>query len=178
MLDEEELQKIMTHEKILYYSIVTSSDRCFAGDMHDKSGELIEKIMNDSKFKLHSKVILPDEFSILETQLIEFFEDEKINLILTTGGTGLAKRDVIPNVTEKLIEIDVPGIPEVMRVNNYNLNKMSILSRAKCGIRNKTLILNLPGSPASIDENLGNLISTIEHAVEIIIGSHVGNHPK
>lgn len=168
----------MTYEKNLYYSIVTSSDRCSAGNMYDKSGVLIEKIMNNSKFTLHSRVILPDEFSVLETQLIEFFEDEKINLILTTGGTGLAKRDVVPDVTEKLIDIDVTGIPELMRVNSYHLNKMSILSRAKCGIRNKTLILNLPGSPAAIEDNLGNLINTIEHAVEILIGSHTGNHPK
>jgi molybdenum cofactor synthesis domain-containing protein len=168
----------MTHNKNLYYSVLTSSDRCASGVMHDKSGELIEEIMNTSNFSLHSKVILPDDFTILETQLVEFFEDKKINLILTTGGTGLAKRDVIPNVTEKLIDIDVPGIPEIMRVNSYNSNKMSILSRAKCGIRNNTLILNLPGSPAAIDENLKNLINTIEHAVEIIIGSHEGNHPK
>ena len=85
---------------------------------------------------------------------------------------------MVPDVTEKLIDIDVPGIPELMRVNSYHLNKMSILSRAKCGIRNKTLILNLPGSPAAIEDNLGNLINTIEHAVEILIGSHTGNHPK
>ena len=168
----------MTFSKNLYYSIVTSSDRCAAGLMRDKSGELIENIMSKSKFLLHSKVVLPDEFTILETQLLEFFENKKINLILTTGGTGLAKRDVIPDVTEKLIDIEVPGIPEIMRVKSYQGNKMSILSRAKCGIKNNTLILNLPGSPSAIDENLNNLISTIEHAVEIIMGSHEGNHPK
>ena len=85
---------------------------------------------------------------------------------------------MIPDVTEKLIDIDVPGIPEIMRVNSYQVNKMSILSRAKCGIKNNTLILNLPGSPSAIDENLNDFISTIEHSVEIIFGSHEGNHPK
>jgi len=170
--------KIVKNNKNLYYSIVTSSDRCAAGTMHDISGELIEKIMKSSKFSLHSRVILPDEFSILETQLIEFFDDDRIRLILTTGGTGLSKRDVIPDVTEKLIERKIPGISEIMRVESYKNNKMSILSRSISGIKNNTLIINLPGSPNAIEDNLNILISSIEHAVEIIIDSHEGDHPQ
>ncbi|MBA30991.1 MAG: molybdenum cofactor biosynthesis protein [Chloroflexi bacterium] len=170
--------KIMKNNKNLYYSIITSSDRCAAGDMHDKSGELIEKIMKSSKFSLHSRVILPDEFSLLENQLIEFFDDERISLILTTGGTGLSKRDVIPEVTEKLIERKIPGISEIMRIESYKNNKMSILSRSVSGVKNNTLIINLPGSPNAIQENLNILISSIEHAVEIIMDSHTGNHPQ
>lgn len=151
-------------------AIITSSDSGYRGEREDLSGPAIREILEREGYQVVSLDILPDDREILKNKMAEIADQGLAELILTTGGTGFSERDVMPEVTEDIIERRVPGIPEAMRAYSMTITKRAMLSRASAGIRKKTLIINLPGSPKAVRENLEYIIDSLEHGIEILTG--------
>jgi len=150
--------------------IITASDKGSRGEREDKSGELIQEIMESQGYSVIKKVILPDERSLLSKEMIDMCDNQGIDLILTTGGTGFSPRDYTPEATLDIIDRQVPGIPEAMRYYSLQITPKAMLSRAVAGIRGKTLIINLPGSPKAVKENLEYILPALKHGIEILKG--------
>jgi len=150
-------------------AILTLSDRSSKGEREDKSGPLIEKMLKGIGAEVISYEVLPDERSLIKKRLIALCK--KVDLILTTGGTGPSPRDVTPEATREVIEREMPGIPEAMRYEGRKKTPYAMLSRAVAGIRGNTLIINLPGSPKAVKESLDVLLRCLPHAIEKIKGS-------
>ena len=151
-------------------AIITSSDTGYRGEREDLSGPAIKEIVEREGYEVVSMDILPDEQVMLAGKMQEFADKEMAELILTTGGTGFSERDVTPEATEEVIERRVPGIPEAMRAYSMTITKRAMLSRATAGIRGKTLIINLPGSPKAVKESLEYIIDALGHGIEILTG--------
>lgn len=149
--------------------IFTLSDRGSKGERQDTSGPVIEKIMQSIGAEVVHYEILPDEREELQAKLISLCKI--CDVILTTGGTGLSPRDITPEATLAVIDREVPGMAEAMRLESLKKTPHAMLSRAVVGIRGKTLIINLPGSPKGAKENLEAVITALPHAVEKIKGS-------
>ena len=151
-------------------AIITASDSGYRGEREDLSGPAIREILEREGYEVISMDILPDDQVMLAGKLQEIADSEKAELILTTGGTGFSERDVTPEATEEVIERKVPGIPEAIRAYSMTITKRAMLSRATAGIRGKTLIVNLPGSPKAVKENLEYILPTLSHGLEILKG--------
>ncbi len=151
-------------------AIITASDSGYRGEREDLSGPAIKEILEREGYEVISMDILPDDQVMLAGKLQEIADSEKAELILTTGGTGFSERDVIPEATEEVIERKVPGIPEAIRAYSMTITKRAMLSRATAGIRGKTLIINLPGSPKAVRESLEYIIDALAHGLEILSG--------
>ena len=151
-------------------AIITASDSGYRGEREDLSGPAIKEILEREGYEVISMDILPDDQVMLAGKLQEIADSEKAELILTTGGTGFSERDVTPEATEEVIERKVPGIPEAIRAYSMTITKRAILSRATAGIRGKTLIINLPGSPKAVRESLEYIIDALAHGLEILSG--------
>ncbi len=149
-------------------AVLTLSDKGSKGEREDVSGPLIADILKPIGAVLKHYEILPDEKNLIKENLIRFCG--KVDLILTTGGTGLAPRDVTPDVTLEVIEKEVSGIAELMRSEGFKKTRRAALSRAVAGIKANTLIINLPGSPKAVRENLETILDIIPHAIEKIKG--------
>ena len=151
-------------------AIITASDSGYRGEREDVSGPAIKEILEREGYEVISMDILPDDQVMLAGKLQEIADSEKAELILTTGGTGFSERDVTPEATEEVIERKVPGIPEAIRAYSMTITKRAMLSRATAGIRGKTLIVNLPGSPKAVRESLEYIIDALAHGLEILSG--------
>ncbi len=151
-------------------SILTISDKGSKGEREDLSGKVIEEILIKSNYSIESYNIIPDEQNIIEEYLIRLSDEKKVNLILTTGGTGFSKRDVTPEATINVATKLVPGISEAIRQMSMEITKRAMLSRAASVIRNNTLIVNLPGSPKAVRESLEYIITELDHGIKILIG--------
>ena len=151
-------------------AIITASDSGYRGEREDLSGPAIKEILEREGYEVISMDILPDDQVMLAGKMQEIADSEKAELILTTGGTGFSDRDVIPEATEEVIERKVPGIPEAIRAYSMTITKRAMLSRATAGIRGKTLIINLPGSPKAVRESLEYIIDALAHGLEILSG--------
>ena len=151
--------------------ILTVSDRSARGERPDEGGPLIAHIIAD-KFGWDCSLaaIVPDEFDTIRDTLIDWADHDRAALILTTGGTGFAPRDVTPEATRAAIEREAPGIPEALRAASLAITKHAMLSRAVAGIRKRALIINLPGNPKAVRENLEVLIPILPHALEVLKG--------
>jgi molybdenum cofactor synthesis domain-containing protein len=148
-------------------AILSISDKGSRGEREDKSGQLISHVIRDiGKIKYYE--ILPDERDLIKHKMLEYAGT--VDLILTTGGTGLSPRDVTPDATLEVIEREVPGIVEAMRIEGLKKTKKAMLSRAVAGIRGQTLIVNLPGSPAAVKESLEIVLEALPHAIEKLKG--------
>lgn len=151
--------------------IITASDKGSIGERQDKSGLVIQDIVEKNGYKVEKYIVLPDDLEKLSSEMIRMSDDLKIDLILTTGGTGFGKRDVTPEATLKVIDKLVPGIPEAMRNFSLKFTPRAMLSRAISGIRkDTTLIINLPGSPKAVEETLEYIIDSVHHGLEIMTG--------
>ena len=150
--------------------IITSSDKGSKGEREDESCKVIENFVAEGGYEVVSKVILPDEASLLEAEMIRLADQLKVNLILTTGGTGFSQRDITPEATLAVIHREVPGIPEAMRAYSMTITPKAMLSRARAGIRGTTLIVNLPGSPKAVKESLNYILKPLHHGIEILMG--------
>lgn len=159
------------------YAVLTSSDSGHAGERRDIGGDAVVSTMNSKGHVLAQRSLLPDDLDSLTRQLREWSEDLDVELILTTGGTGLAPRDVMPEATLSVIDYQVPGMAEAMRAASLQITSMAMLSRAVVGVANRTLIVNLPGSPKGAVETLDIVLPVLPHAVEIMSDTHRGDHP-
>lgn len=152
-------------------AIVCMSDKGSRGEREDLSTQVIERIVVENGYEVVEKILIPDEFQLIKETLKNICDENRADLILTTGGTGFSKRDVTPEATEEILEKRVPGIPEAMRAYSMTITKRAMLSRATAGIRKDTLIINMPGSPKAVDESLSYIISELKHGLEIMVGS-------
>lgn len=153
-------------------AILCASDRCSRNECEDKSGPLIKEIMSDMAETVDYTVV-PDEKEIIKNELIRFCDELKADIVFTTGGTGLAPRDITPEATKAVIEKEVPGIPEAIRAYSLKITDRAMLSRAVSGIRKSTLIINLPGSPKAVRESLQIVKPVLAHAVETLAGNTI-----
>ena len=165
-------------------AIITSSDMGFQGKREDLSGPAIQEIVEREGYQVVSMDILPDDRAMLSRRMAEIADENQAELILTTGGTGFSPRDVMPEATEDITERKVvtpeatlavcdrnaPGIAEAIRAYSMTITKRAMLSRATAGIRKKTLIINLPGSPKAVKESLEYIIGALGHGIEIMTG--------
>jgi len=151
-------------------AIITSSDSGYRGEREDLSGPEIRKLVEAAGYEVVIQEILPDEQEMLAGRLTEIADTEGAELILTTGGTGFSPRDVMPEATLSVVDKVVPGIPEAMRAYSLTLTGRAMLSRAAAGIRGKTLIVNLPGSPRAVNECLTYILPQLSHGLEILTG--------
>jgi molybdenum cofactor synthesis domain-containing protein len=157
--------------------VLTSSDTGSAGKRVDTSGDTIVEIMDGAGHNLSGRVMLPDDFDQLSNQIKTWCDSGNIDVVLTTGGTGLSSRDVIPEVTSGLIDLEIPGMAEAMRTESLKVTKMAMISRAVVGARGSTLVINLPGSTGGVRDNLGVVLPVINHAVEVFQDRQKGDHP-
>ena len=150
-------------------AVITASDKGAKGEREDKSGEVIMAKLRPLADVVDYRVV-PDEKEVLKKAFIELADIEKVDLILTTGGTGFSPRDVTPEATMDVIEKQVPGIPEAIRWQSYQITPKAMLSRGTAGIRGNTLIINLPGSPKAVSECLDVILPVLDHGLEILSG--------
>jgi len=150
--------------------IITISDKGAAGAREDVSGPEIEKIIASLHAEVKCYEIVPDHKELIATTIIEFVDNKKLDLVITTGGTGVSPRDVTPEATYEVIEKEIPGMAEVMRSEGLKKTPHAMISRAVVGIRHKSLIVNLPGSPKAVRENLSVLLPALPHALSKIKG--------
>ena len=145
--------------------IITVSDKGSKGEREDLSGKAIKEAVRADSYEY---AIVPDEIEYISKTIIEFIDKKGCDLVLTTGGTGLSPRDVTPEATRKVIDREIPGIAEAMRMESYKIKKTALLSRAIAGHRGKSLVINLPGSPKAVKECLEIILPIIPHALEVL----------
>lgn len=151
-------------------AVVTVSDRGARGERVDGSGPRIEAILRDCGYEIVHREVVPDEAEAIGRALVRLADERDVALVVTTGGTGFSPRDVTPEATERVCERMAPGIPEAMRAASLKVTPRGMLSRAAAGIRGRTLIVNLPGSPKAAAENLEAVAGILEHGLEMLRG--------
>ncbi len=151
-------------------AIITSSDSGYAGERVDLSGPVIREILEANGYEVVRTELLPDDRKMLADAMKEIADQEIAQLIVTTGGTGFSPRDCMPEATGDVTERAVPGIPEAIRAYSMTITPRAMLSRAAAGIRKRTLIVNLPGSPKAVRESLEYIIPSLQHGLEILTG--------
>ena len=149
---------------------ITMSDKGSQGLREDESGPLIGKILTENGYDVVETILIPDDEDILKKELMRLSDQRQVNLVMTTGGTGFSPRDITPEATEAVCERMTPGISEAIRAYSMTRTPRAMLSRAVSGIRGKTLIINLPGSPKAVRESLEFIMSSLEHGLEILNG--------
>jgi len=150
--------------------ILTLSDKGSRGEREDLSGAAIRELLDPGVFAVPEYEVIPDDRETIVETLVAWVDQKKLDLVLTTGGTGVAPRDVTPEATRAVIEREVPGMAEAMRWASLQKTPHAVISRAVAGIRRQTLIVNLPGSPRAVRENLEVLLPALPHAIEKIQG--------
>ena len=150
-------------------AVITVSDRSFRGERPDLAGPAVERLLRQAGYELKAPVIVPDDPERIRAALLAAAEADTA-LIVTTGGTGFSPRDVTPEATLSVVERRTPGIPEAMRAASMAITPRAMLSRAEAGIRGRSLIVNLPGSPRAAAENLQAVIEALEHGLTMLRG--------
>ena len=150
-------------------SVLTVSDRCARGEAEDKSGPLLSELLKGTAETVCYRCV-PDEREQIAAALVFMCDELQSDVVFTTGGTGFAPRDVTPEATRDVIEKEVPGSPEAIRYESLQITPKAMLSRATAGIRGKTLIVNLPGSPKAARESLAVVLPVLDHAIETMSG--------
>ena len=161
---------------MIQVAVITVSDACSRGEREDTSGAALVQLLTDLGATIVERKVLSDDLDPLAQTLREFADRSDINLIVTTGGTGLGARDNTPEATQRVIEREAPGIAEAMRAESLKATPMAMLSRGICGVRSDTLIINLPGSPKAVKETFSVIAPVLSHALDLLAGktSHGG----
>jgi len=150
------------------FGILTLSDRSAKGERADASGPALAELIRAQNWSVAKQAILPDDESAIRSALIEWADSGEMDIILTTGGTGFAPRDITPEATRSVIQRDAPGLAETMRADSLKKTPHAMLSRAVAGIRARALIVNLPGSPKGAVENLQTILPILPHAIQLL----------
>ena len=150
--------------------VITVSDACSRGEREDTSGAALVQLLTELGAEIVETKILSDDLDPLVQTLTDYAQRADINLIITTGGTGLGPRDNTPEATQQVIEREAPGIAEAIRVESLKSTPMAMLSRAVCGVRSGTLIINVPGSPKAVRESFAVVAPVIPHAINLLAG--------
>jgi molybdopterin adenylyltransferase len=157
-------------KKDLKVAVITVSDKGYRGEREDRSGKYIVDYFKENGWVVSDYAIVPDETDIIKDKLIDICDNEKANLIITTGGTGFSLRDVTPEATEEVIEKKVPGFSEMLRIEGQKKTPRAILSRGVSGIRKNTLIINIPGSIKGVKDSLELIYRSLPHGIDILAG--------
>ena len=155
---------------MLTAAVITVSDRSYAGQREDASGPCVAHLLEQSGYAVVERILVSDEQPMIEQALIRLADQLDIALVVTTGGTGFSPRDVTPEATLAVCERRADGIPEAMRMASSAITRRAMLSRAAAGIRGRTLIVNLPGSPKAAAENLNAVLAMLEHGLQMLRG--------
>jgi molybdopterin adenylyltransferase len=166
---------IEIRELVIRATVITVSDACARGERKDTSGEVLTRLLLELGAEIVATQILSDDPEPLAAALLDCSERSDVNLIVTTGGTGFAPRDNTPEATLKVIERAAPGLAEAMRMETLKQTPMAMISRGVCGIRNGTLIINLPGSPKAVSESFAVIAPVLKHAIALLAGAPGGD---
>ena len=150
--------------------VITASDACARGEREDTSGAALVELLGELGATVVQTKILSDDLEPLVQSLREFAAREDVNLIITTGGTGLGPRDNTPEATQRVIEREAPGIAEAIRAESLKVTPMAMISRGVCGVCSGTLIVNLPGSPKAVKESFSVIAPVLPHALDLLAG--------
>jgi molybdenum cofactor synthesis domain-containing protein len=148
--------------------VITLSDRAYEGTYEDKSGPLMVEILKEAGYEIVEYILLPDNKNRLKRELIRLADQRQVNVIFTTGGTGFSERDITPEATLEVCDRHAPGIAEAMRWYSLSITPKAMLSRQASGIRKKTLIVNMPGSPKAVKEDLDFILKPLAHGLGIL----------
>ena len=157
-------------------AVITVSDKGAAGLRQDLSGPLLQEMLRKTGAEIVHYTIIPDEGEQIRGLLIQLADEQGVELIITTGGTGPAPRDVTPEATLQVIEREMPGLAEVLRMEGYRKTPLAVISRGVAGIRGRTLIVNLPGSPRAVREGMEVLTPILPHALQMLRGEDLEHH--
>lgn len=149
--------------------VLTISDKCSKGQREDQAGKVTQDIIKKLPAEIVKYEIIPDESEMIKEKLINYCDEMKVDLVLTSGGTGFTKRDITPEATKEVIEREVPGIPEAMRALCIQNTRRAMLSRGIAGLRGKTLIINLPGSTSGAKESLEAILDGLAHGLDMVL---------
>ena len=150
--------------------VITVSDKGSRGEREDISGREVIRVLKEMPASVIDYEVIPDEKEVIKQKLTEYTDEKNLDLVITTGGTGVSPRDLTPDATLEIIEKEIPGMAEVMRRESGAKTPHAMISRAVVGIRGQSLIINLPGSPKGAVENLSFIIPALEHAIDKIKG--------
>ena len=151
-------------------AVITVSDKGWRGERVDTSGPNLCQILKNQGYNVIYTSIVPDQAEMIQAELVKCSDEEKIALVLTTGGTGFSPRDVTPEATMAVVERPTPGIPEAMRAQSMQITPKACLSRGTAGIRGRTLIINLPGSKKAAEENILAVLDPVRHGLVMLLG--------
>lgn len=149
--------------------VITISDKGSKGERVDTSGPRLQEMLK-TDYDVAEVIIIPDETDLIAETIRREIDENRADLVVTTGGTGVGPRDVTPEATRRVIEKDLPGFSEVMRMESYRITPFALISRALCGIRGQSIVVNLPGSPKAAVECLGFIERALPHALEKVKG--------
>lgn len=166
----DEIKVVDRESKPFTAAVITLSDKGFKGEREDISGPTIINRLKEEGYEITEYILIPDDKKMLQQSLMRLADQRDVNLIITTGGTGCAPRDITPEATKEILEKEVPGISEAIRAESLKITPHAMLSRGVSGIRNKSLIINLPGSPKACLESMEVFIKPIKHAIKLIQG--------
>ena len=150
--------------------VITVSDACARGERHDESGDKLGELLNDIGAQIVSREVVSDDLLPLVELLQKHSDNDDVNLIVTTGGTGFGPRDNTPEATKKIVEREAPGLSEAMRAESLKHTPMGMISRGVCGVRSGCLIVNLPGSPKAVVESFAVIRPVLPHVVDLLAG--------
>jgi molybdenum cofactor synthesis domain-containing protein len=165
---------------IATYAVLTSSDRGARGEpgWTDLGGDAVVELMAAAGHTLSARSLVADDADQIAAAITAWCDSGRVDVVLTTGGTGLGPRDVTPEATARVLEFEVPGIAEAIRTRTLSTTPMAMLSRARAGVRGRTLVVNLPGNPKGVRECLAAVVPVLGHAADILRDRHSGPHPR
>lgn len=169
----DEVTIMENNEKKFTAAVMTLSDRCFNKEREDLSGPTVTKRLQEEGYEVIEQLLLPDTKELIKKELIRLADQREVDLIITTGGTGFSNRDNTPEATREVIEKEAPGISEAIRYESLKITPHAMLSRGVSGIRKKTLIINLPGSPKACLESMDVFMKSLPHALKLLKGEKV-----